>query len=70
MLTANLINNSYTPAETPGYCGQGPQLISDFKLTHLPVVADNKFLALSVKTTCWMLMQKTRKGASSFYRNR
>ena len=46
MLTANLINNSIPRLKPQDSVGKALQLISDFKVTHLPVVSENKFLGL------------------------
>ncbi len=46
MLTANLINNNIPRLKPQDSVAKALQLVSDFKLTHLPVVSDNKFLGL------------------------
>ena len=46
MLTANLINNNIPRLKPQDSVGKALQLISDFKVTHLPVVSENKFLGL------------------------
>ncbi len=46
MLTANLINNNIPRLKPQDSVSKALQLISDFKVTHLPVVADEKFLGL------------------------
>ncbi len=46
MLTANLINNNIPRLKPQDSVSKALQLISDFKLTHLPVVSDHKFLGL------------------------
>jgi predicted transcriptional regulator len=44
MLTANLINNNIPRLQPQDTVSKALQLISDFKVTHLPVVSENKFL--------------------------
>ena len=46
MLTTNLINNNIPRLKPQDSVGKALQLISDFKVTHLPVVSENKFLGL------------------------
>lgn len=46
MLTANLINHNIPRLHPQDSLGKALKLISDFKVTHLPVVSDNKFLGL------------------------
>jgi CBS-domain-containing membrane protein len=46
MLTAQLINNSIPQLQLDDTVGKAKQLINDFKLTHLPIVSDKKFLGL------------------------
>lgn len=46
MLTANLINNNIPRLQPQDSVSKALQLISDFKVTHLPVVLENKFLGL------------------------
>ncbi len=46
MLTANLINNNIPRLQPLDSVSKALQLISDFKVTHLPVVSENKFLGL------------------------
>jgi CBS domain-containing protein len=46
MLTANLINNNIPRLQPQDSVKKALQLISDFKVTHLPVVSENKFLGL------------------------
>ena len=46
MLTANLINNNIPRLKPQDSVGKALQLISDFKVTHLPVVSEDKFLGL------------------------
>jgi predicted transcriptional regulator len=46
MLTAQLINPNIPQLSLDDYILKAQQLISDYKLTHLPVVADKKFLGL------------------------
>ncbi len=46
MLTANLINNNIPRLKPQDFLAKALQLISDFKVTHLPVVAEGKFLGL------------------------
>jgi len=46
MLTANLINNNIPRLQPQDSVSKALQLISDFKVTHLPVVSENKFLGL------------------------
>ena len=46
MLTESLINNNIPRLKPQDTVGKALQLISDFKVTHLPVVAENKFLGL------------------------
>lgn len=46
MLTAELINQNIPRLKPADSLKKALQLISDFKVTHLPVVADNKFLGL------------------------
>lgn len=46
MLTANLINNNIPRLKPQDSLAKALQLISDFKVTHLPVVSENKFLGL------------------------
>ena len=46
MLTSNLINNNIPRLKPQDSVGKALQLISDFKVTHLPVVSENKFLGL------------------------
>jgi acetoin utilization protein AcuB len=46
MLTANLINNNIPRLKPQDSVAKALQLITDFKVTHLPVVSDGKFLGL------------------------
>ena len=46
MLTIELINNTIPRLQLQDSVGKALQLMNDFRLTHLPVVADNKFLGL------------------------
>ncbi len=46
MLIAELINNNIPRLQLQDSVGKARQLINDFKLTHLPVVSENKFLGL------------------------
>lgn len=46
MLTSNLINNNIPRLQPLDSVSKALQLISDFKVTHLPVVTENKFLGL------------------------
>ncbi len=46
MLTANLINNNIPRLKPQDTVAKALQLIADFKVTHLPVVSDGKFLGL------------------------
>jgi acetoin utilization protein AcuB len=46
MLTVELINNNIPRLQLQDTVSKALQLIADFRLTHLPVIADNKFLGL------------------------
>src|SRR5438067_6005620 len=46
MLTADLINNSIPRLQLQDSVGKALQLIDEFRVTHLPVVADEKFLGM------------------------
>jgi CBS domain-containing protein len=46
MLTVELINHNIPRLQLQDTAGKALQLISDYKLTHLPVVADDKLLGL------------------------
>jgi len=46
MLTIELINNSIPRLKLQDTVGKALQLITDFRVTHLPVVADDKYLGL------------------------
>ena len=46
MLTAQLINFGIPQLQLDDSVGKAKQLINDFKLTHLPIVSDKKFLGL------------------------
>ncbi len=46
MLTAALINNNIPRLQLQDTVSKAKQLINDFKLTHLPVVSDSKYLGL------------------------
>jgi acetoin utilization protein AcuB len=46
MLVAELINNNIPRLQLQDTVSKARQLINDFKLTHLPVVSENKFLGL------------------------
>ena len=46
MLTIELINNSIPRLQLQDTVGKALQLITDFKVTHLPVVSEEKFLGL------------------------
>lgn len=46
MLTKELINNNIPRLQLQDTIGKALQLINDFKLTHLPVVSDGKYLGL------------------------
>jgi acetoin utilization protein AcuB len=46
MLTKDLINNNIPRLQLQDSVGKALQLINDFRITHLPVVADNTFLGL------------------------
>lgn len=46
MLTASFINNNIPRLQLQDSVSKAKQLINDYKLTHLPVVAENKYLGL------------------------
>ncbi len=46
MLTVELINNNIPRLQLQDSVGKALRLINDFRVTHLPVVADNKYLGL------------------------
>lgn len=46
MLTAELINHNIPRLQLQDTVSKAKQLINDFKLTHLPVISDNKYLGL------------------------
>ena len=46
MLTRDLINNNIPRLQLQDSVGKALQLINDFRVSHLPVVADEKFLGL------------------------
>lgn len=46
MLTKNLINKNIPSLKLQDSVGKALQLINDFRISHLPVVNDNKFLGL------------------------
>jgi len=46
MLTIELINNNIPRLQLQDTVGKALQLVNDFRVTHLPVVADDKFLGL------------------------
>jgi acetoin utilization protein AcuB len=46
MLTSNLLNNNIPRLKPQDSLAKALQLISDFKVTHLPVVAEGKYLGL------------------------
>jgi CBS domain-containing protein len=46
MLTAELINNNIPRLQLQDSISKALQLINDFRVTHLPVVSDNKYLGL------------------------
>ncbi|MGC4101379.1 CBS domain-containing protein [Ferruginibacter sp.] len=46
MLTVELINNNIPRLKLQDSVGKALQLVNDFRVTHLPVVADDKFLGL------------------------
>ncbi|MGG9970557.1 CBS domain-containing protein [Ferruginibacter sp. SUN002] len=46
MLTADLINNNIPQLTLQDSVSKAMQLINDFRVTHLPVVADDKYLGL------------------------
>ena len=46
MLTIELINNNIPRLKLQDTVGKALQLINDFRVTHLPVVADDKYLGL------------------------
>ena len=46
MLTIDLINNNIPRLQLQDTVGKALQLITDFRLTHLPVVSEEKFLGL------------------------
>lgn len=46
MLTAELINNNIPQLQLQDSIGKALQLINDYRVTHLPVVSDNKYLGL------------------------
>lgn len=46
MLTASLVNQNIPRLQPGDSIGKAKQLINDFKLTHLPVVFENRFLGL------------------------
>ena len=46
MLTKNLINNNIPRLQLQDSVGKALQLINDFRISHLPVVNDEKFLGL------------------------
>ncbi len=46
MLTIELINNNIPRLKLQDTAGKALQLINDFRVTHLPVVADDKYLGL------------------------
>jgi CBS domain-containing protein len=46
MLTVELINNNIPRLKLQDTVGKALQLINDFRVTHLPVIADEKYLGL------------------------
>lgn len=46
MLTVELLNNNIPRLQLQDSVGKSLQLITDYKLTHLPVVAEDKFIGL------------------------
>ena len=46
MLSSQLINHNIPQLQLLDTVGKAKQLINDFKLTHLPVVSENKFLGI------------------------
>jgi acetoin utilization protein AcuB len=46
MLTVELINNNIPRLKLQDTAGKALQLINDFRVTHLPVIADEKYLGL------------------------
>ena len=46
MLTIELINNNIPRLQLQDSVGKALQLINDFRVTHLPVVADSKYLGM------------------------
>jgi acetoin utilization protein AcuB len=46
MLTAELINNNIPRLQLQDNVGKALRLINDFRVTHLPVVSDDKFLGM------------------------
>lgn len=46
MLTADIVNQNIPQLQIKDKVGKARQLINDFKLTHLPVLADKKYLGL------------------------
>lgn len=46
MLTAELINNNIPRLQLQDTIGKALRLISDYKVTHLPVVSDNNYLGM------------------------
>ncbi len=46
MLTVELINNNIPQLQLQDSVAKALQLINDFRVTHLPVVADNKYLGM------------------------
>jgi acetoin utilization protein AcuB len=46
MLTVELINNNIPRLKLQDTAGKALQLINDFRVTHLPVIADDKYLGL------------------------
>ncbi len=46
MLTAELINNNIPQLQLQDTVGKALGLINDFRVTHLPVVAEDKFLGI------------------------
>ena len=46
MLTADLINNSIPRLQLQDTVSKSLQLLADYRLTHLPVAAEEKYLGL------------------------
>lgn len=67
MTTLQLIDNTIPQLRLPDSVGKALQLMNDFKITHLPVVSEDKFLGVISEVD--LLDEKNKKARVEFFQN-